>query len=160
MRLRSAVLMSSIALTALALAGCSGEPAPESTPTSTAEAAGDLCGAALPEGKSTDGLTIGGEVGAKPTLDAKVPLEIAEPSRVVVTEGDGDELAEGDWFEYSMAIFDATTGELAQAGGFDAPMVPIQASAQSGVGQLIGCATVGTRIAVTIPGSEQGAAAV
>jgi len=159
-RLRSAVLLSSVALAALALTGCSGDPAPEATPTSTAGAAGDLCGAALGEGASTDGLTVGGEVGATPTLDATLPLEIAEPSRLVVTEGDGDELAEGDWFEYSMAIFDATTGELAQAGGFGEHMVPIQASAQSGVGQLIGCATVGSRIAVTIPGSEQGAAAV
>ncbi|MER7798053.1 FKBP-type peptidyl-prolyl cis-trans isomerase [Microbacterium sp. NPDC096154] len=158
MRLRPAVLLSTLALAAVSLAGCSGEPAPESTP--SASAAGDLCGAALPDGDATDALEVTGEVGSVPEVAFEAPLEIAEPLRTVVTEGEGEPLQEGESVEYAMAIFDASNGELAQVGGFDETLLPLEASAASGVGQLLGCAPVGSRVAVTIPGSEQSAAAV
>ncbi|MBO3663276.1 FKBP-type peptidyl-prolyl cis-trans isomerase [Microbacterium sp. NEAU-LLB] len=159
MRLRPAVIMSSFALAALALAGCSGEPAPESTPTSSA-AAGDLCDVALASDDVSDAVKVEGDAGAQPTLGGEFPLEISAPARSVVSEGDGDKLEEGDWFEYDMAIFDATTGKLGAVGGFDQRLAPIQAVSTTGVGQMLGCATEGTRVAITVPGSEQSSAAV
>jgi peptidylprolyl isomerase len=158
-RLRPAVLLSTLALAAVPLAGCSGQPAPESTSASPSAAA-DLCGAALPEGDASGAVKVSGDFGAEPAVEFEAPLDIAEPQRTVVSEGDGEALNEGDWVEYGMSIFDAATGDLALVGGFDQHMVPIQAQAATGAGQLFGCAPVGSRVAVTIPGSGESPAAV
>lgn len=159
MRLRPAVFLSTLALAAVALAGCSGEPAPESTPSGSAAPA-DLCDAALPEGDAASAVKVSGEFGTAPKAEFTAPLDITEPQRTVITEGDGEPLKEGDWVEYGMSIFDAASGDLALTGGFEQHMVPIQAQAATGAGQLFGCAPVGSRVAVTIPGSQSSPAAV
>lgn len=157
MRLRPAVVLSALAMGALVLSGCSGDPEPEATPSAPAA---DVCGAALPDGDGTQGLAFGGEAGAQPQAEFETPLEITEPLRTVVTEGDGPALEDGQWVDYSMAIFDAATGELMRVGGYDSDMVPLHLSTLDGSAQMLGCAPIGSRIAITVPGSTQAPAAV
>jgi peptidylprolyl isomerase len=151
-RLRPAVLLSSLALAALALSGCSGDPAPEAT--QTAEAT-DLCGAALPSGASSEAVKVAGEEGAKPTISLDGPLEITTPERSVVSEGDGDKLELGQIIEYGLTVFDATTGDELQSIGYESAALPEPVAMDSGTAQLFGCATVGSRIVATVPGSGE-----
>lgn len=159
MRLRPAVVLSALALSALAFAGCSGEPAPEATPSASAPAEG-LCGAALPDGEETQALNIAGEPGASPKVEFEAPLDIAQPLRTVVAEGEGEPLEEGRWVEYSMTILDAATGDVTWVGGYEGRMVPTHVGAANVWGQMLGCAPVGSRVAVLVPGSAQSAAEV
>ncbi|WP_345752432.1 FKBP-type peptidyl-prolyl cis-trans isomerase [Microbacterium rhizophilus] len=163
MRLRPAALLSTLALAAVALAGCSGEPAPESSPDASASAAPtDLCGAALPSGASAEAVTVDGEPGSKPTISLDGPLEITTPERAVVVEGDGEKIELGQNIDYALAVFDAASGEELQSMGFDdAPALPEPVAMNSGTAQLFGCATIGSRIVATVPGSgEQQPAAI
>ncbi|WP_158685524.1 FKBP-type peptidyl-prolyl cis-trans isomerase [Microbacterium halophytorum] len=150
MRFRSAALMSTAVIAVLALSGCaggdeSGEP----------DAAADpLCAAAGPSGEAVESLDISGAAGDEvpDSLDIADPIDPEEFERAVVTEGDGAELAEGDFVTYALAGYDAETGEqLGKAGYEPGEMQPAQLSAQSAVGQVFGCATVGSRIATVYP---------
>ncbi|GGH46740.1 FKBP-type peptidyl-prolyl cis-trans isomerase [Microbacterium album] len=156
MRFRSAALLSTVAIATLALAGCSSVPGTEPEPTDES----GLCAAALPEGDATASLDIEGDVGDVPELQTEGPVEITEPVRTVVSEGDGARLQEGDMVEVAMAIYDAVTGELVQVGGFDEPMVPQEVSPSTGWGQLLGCVPSGSRIAAAVPGGGGAQAAV
>ena len=58
------------------------------------------------------------------------------------------------------SIFDATTGELIQSGGYDTAILPVAVTVGSGADQFFGCATEGSRIVMAVPGSDQAAASV
>ncbi|MBY0690093.1 FKBP-type peptidyl-prolyl cis-trans isomerase [Microbacterium marinilacus] len=159
MRLRPAVVLSALAVTALALAGCSGDETPESTPSASGEAT-DLCSLALPSGAAAEAVTVEGEAGETPTIALDGELDITTPERVVVSEGDGEQLELGQNVDYALTVFDATTGEQLESVGYDDPILPEPLSTDSGAGQLFGCATVGSRIVATVPGSDSAAATV
>ncbi|WP_203135796.1 FKBP-type peptidyl-prolyl cis-trans isomerase [Microbacterium sp. JZ31] len=154
MRLRSAAFLSALALSAVALAGCSGEPAPAETPTASAEAT-DVCAAALASGASSEAVTVEGEPGEKPTIALDGALEITTPERTVVDEGDGEPIALGQIIEYGLTVFDASTGEELQSVGYDTPVLPEALAMDSGTAQLFGCAPVGSRIVATVPGQGE-----
>lgn len=152
MRIRSIALMSTAAIAALALAGCSGDADPDTEGTSD----NALCAAAGESGSAVDSLDLSGEAGGDvpESLDLADPLDPADFERAVVTEGDGTQLAEGDFFSYAITAYDAETGEqVGQAGYEDGEVQPQQISASTMLGQVFGCATVGTRIATVYPAS-------
>lgn len=154
MRLRPAVFLSALALSAVALAGCSGEPTPEETPAATGEPT-DVCAAALPSGASSEAVTVEGEPGAKPTIALDGPLEISAPERTVVAEGDGEAIELGQIIEYALTVFDATTGDELQSIGYESAALPEPLAMDSGTAQLFGCAPIGSRIVATVPGSGE-----
>ena len=158
MRIRPLAALSVAAVSALLLAGCAGS-APEASPSSSASSDA-LCAAAAAGGDVVDTIDVTGEVGETPEVEFAFPLEVGEPERAVVVEGDGDPLADGDYVTYALAVYDAATGELLQEAGFgDAPIPPMPLTVGSGADSYFGCATVGSRIAMTVPGAE-GAAQV
>lgn len=160
-RFRSAALMSTAVIAALALAGCAGEdPSADDDASQGNEDA--LCAAAGSSGDDVKGLGLTGtaEDGAPESIDLADPIDPDAFEREVVTEGDGTQLAEGDFFSYAIAAYDAETGEQIDAAGYDEDdrIQPAQLSSTTQLGAIFGCATVGSRIATVYPSAtdEQG----
>lgn len=156
-RIRPLAALSVAALSAVLLAGCAGA-APESTPTPDASGSGsDLCASAAPSGEMVESITVGGEVGESATAEFETPLAVESAERAVVVEGDGAAIGDGDYVSYALAVFDATTGESLQEAGFgDAPLPAMPITVGSGADAYFGCATEGSRIAMTVPATSGG----
>ncbi|NHI16403.1 FKBP-type peptidyl-prolyl cis-trans isomerase [Microbacterium excoecariae] len=150
MRRRSLAILSTAAVAALALAGCSAET-PEEEPTT--EAAADLCDAAAPAGDAIDAVEVDGDFGSEASVTFDAPLEMDEIEAKVITEGEGDPLETGEYISYAATVFDAETGEKVGAEGYEAgSALPAAVSTDNIFGMALGCATPGTRVAFTFPG--------
>src|SRR5687767_2853209 len=78
-RTRSLAFLSVAALAAVLLAGCtSPSTESESTPSATAAASDDLCGAIVASGAASDAVTIEGDAGTESVATFESPLEVAE----------------------------------------------------------------------------------
>ena len=160
-RIRPIAALSAAALSALLLAGCSSAaPDSEPTPSGTESPAADLCASAAPSGAISDGIVVTGDAGSVATVEFESPLDITSAERTVVIEGEGDPIESDDFVHYGASIFDASTGELIESGGYDTTILPVQVSVGVGADQFFGCATEGSRIVMALPGSDQAAASV
>lgn len=156
MRFRSLATLSLAAVAALALAGCTGTATPDASPTSSTTAAADLCAAAAPSGAASEAVTVEGNEGASPTVTFESPLEVTEVERTVATEGDGEEIADGELISYALSAYDAATGEQVGTLGYaEGELLPQPITADSVLGSFFGCATIGSRVVTTLPASEQ-----
>lgn len=153
MRIRPLAALSVAALSALLLAGCSGSGDPQATPTTST--ATDLCSVAAPSGSASEAVEIEGEVGQSSTATFALPLEVPELQRTVVVEGDGDAIAEGEYVSYALSAFNAETGELLGELGYNpGEILPTAISSGNPLGQILGCATIGSRIVATFPSTD------
>ncbi|WP_127472683.1 FKBP-type peptidyl-prolyl cis-trans isomerase [Microbacterium sulfonylureivorans] len=160
MRIRPIAALSVAALSAVLLAGCAGA-APEASPSPTGTGSADLCAAAAPSGAASESIEVDGEAGEQSTATFPAPLEVEELQSTVVVEGEGDPVAAGDLVTYALSAFNAETGEeLGSFGYGDSPVLPQQISPENPLGQLLGCATPGTRVVATFPATEEAAAEV
>lgn len=147
MRTRSVAALSALALSALVLAGCSGTPSEE--PSDNA-----LCAAAVPSGAASESITVDGKVGEASKATFEMPLEIKTLERTVLFEGAGEPINGDNLVSYALSAFNAETGdELGTVGYGDGLLLPSQITADSPLGQVLGCATVGSRIIATFPSS-------
>ncbi|MET0296725.1 MAG: FKBP-type peptidyl-prolyl cis-trans isomerase [Microbacterium sp.] len=151
MRIRRLSALSAAALAVLVLAGC-GSAAPESSP--TADAGAGLCASVLPDGDVASSVEVTGEIGETPTAEFTMPLELETPERAVAVEGDGAAIAEGDYVSYARTVFDGTTGESLYSEGYDGAGVTQPAVLGGGLDQILGCATEGSRVVLTVPAAE------
>ncbi len=159
-RIRPLAVLSAAAVAAVLLAGCSGSAGPSASPSATAGAV-DLCSAAAPSGAASDAVTVEGEVGQESTATFTAPLDITELQTTVIAEGSGKPVAAGDFISYALTAFSADTGEkLGTIGYGDSPVLPAQISADNPLGQVLGCATPGTRVVATFPPSDPNAGEV
>jgi len=151
-----ALLSAAAVLSAALLTGCT-PSADESEPTPTSTAAGaDLCDAKVASGAASDAITAEGEMGTEPTATFTAPLEITEPQSTVIDEGSGDEAESGDYLQFALAAYDATSGEKVAAQGYNDDLLPQQIAPEGGVGQLLGCPKPGSRYAVAVPAATDG----
>ncbi|WP_194409934.1 FKBP-type peptidyl-prolyl cis-trans isomerase [Microbacterium cremeum] len=156
MRSRVLAALSAAAVTTVLVAGCAAT-GDETTETEVAPTV-DLCAMAAPSGTVSDGIVVDGEVGAPASVTFADPLIISATERSVVVEGDGEKLDGASLVDYAATVFDATSGELVSSQGYDgAPGLPIPAAA---IGPFVGCATVGSRLVVAVPATDQEAASV
>lgn len=150
MRLRPIAALSAAALAAVLLAGCAppeAEPQPSATET--------LCDAAVESGAASDAVTVEGDPGKESKVNFDEPLDVPELQRTVISEGSGDQAAEGDYVGYAMTAFDATTGEkLGSLGYAEGELLPQPVSTDTGLAQVFGCASVGSRIIAAYPASD------
>lgn len=161
MRIRSLSILSTVAVATLLLAGCSSSSTPDSTASPSATAAADLCSAAADSGEASDSVTIDGNFGEVSTATFALDQSFDAIQRTVVTEGDGDKIAAGDYVRYALSAFDASTGErLGDAGYVADDMLPNAVTADTALGQILGCATIGTRLAVALPATTSSSAAI
>lgn len=160
MRIRPLAALSVAALSAVLLAGCSGAT-PEASPSPTGTAAADLCAAVAPSGEASESITVDGEFGEQSTATFTSPLEVTELQSTVVVEGEGDPVASGELVTYALTAFNAETGEQLGSFGYDDnPVLPQQISPDNPLGQLLGCASPGTRVVATFPATESAGAEV
>lgn len=159
MRLRPFAALSVAAVSAVLLAGCASD-SPDADPTATDDAATSICDSAVPSGSVSEAISVEGEQGEPATATFEAPLTIASAERTVLVEGDGDAIADGDLVQYGVTIYDAATGEQATAEGYDPALLPVQVSLGSGADQFFGCATIGSRLVMALPETENSSAAV
>ena len=153
MRIRPLIALSVAALAALTLAGCSSSPS--ASPSPTTSAAADLCSAKVKAGAASDAVKVTGDVGKEATATFSKPLSVTALQSSVVTEGSGDKVKSGDIVQFALTEFNAQTGAKNGAIGQKAgTLLPQPISADSVLGQVLGCAKEGTRIVATIPGDE------
>ena len=152
MRIRRSIFaLSAAVVAAVALAGCTSSPS--ASPTATAAA--NLCDAKVASGSASDSVKVSGKVGEPAKVEFKKPITSTTLQSTVVTEGTGQKLKAGDLVQLALTEFNATTGEAAGAiGQDDASLLPQQISASSVPGQVLGCATVGTRVVAVLPGQS------
>lgn len=158
MRLRPLALLSTAAVAALMLAGCAAESAPDATETPSST---DVCDQVAAPGELTDSVKVTGEVGEPAEIDFDHGQEVTDVQRTVVTEGEGATIGEGDFVTYAMSAFDSESGDrLGDLGYTEGEMLPQNVLANQALAQVIGCATIGTRVAVALPAAETTAAQV
>jgi len=147
-----------LGLAALALTSCAGVSTPDASSSATASsstsagaAATDVCEQPAAEGDISKSITVtGDDLAAAPAIsigDAAVPTEI---QRTVAVDGSGDKLADGDYVNYAVTMFDAT-GKQTSDQGHDGTGLNEQLTSTTGIGQIFGCATVGSRIVIASP---------
>lgn len=154
MRLRPLALLSTIAVSTLLLAGCSDTAEPSPTTSGTPTGA-QLCEQVADEGAVSDSVSIEGEFGTPSTATFELNQEVQSLQRTLVSEGDGEKIGEGEYVSYGLSAFDVQTGErIGDAGYVDGEMLPQNVLANSTLAQVIGCATIGSRIAAAFPAQE------
>lgn len=157
-RTRSLLALSTLTAAALLLAGCSGT-AGETDKTADAAGSDDLCSVTVESGDASDSVTVDGKFGSASTAEFELGQKVEEAQRTVLEEGDGKTISDGDYVSYALSAFDGDSGErLGDAGYAEGELLPAQLSAAAPMGQLIGCATVGSRLSVVFPTTEEGAA--
>ncbi len=161
MRIRPIVTLSVAAVTALLLAGCSASATPSPSASPSATAAADLCSAAAPSGAASRAVKVNGAFGTDSAATFASPLNIPSIQRTVVTEGTGTPIKAGDLVSYGLSAYAADTGTKLGSVGYTAgEVLPAQVSTTSPLGQVLGCATPGTRIVAAFPASESAAGEV
>lgn len=163
MRLRPFAALSAAAVSVVLLAGCSGLGGgnTSASPSATDAAAVDLCDAQAPAGAASDAVTVSGDAGAAPTVAFTSPLDVSELQATVVSEGSGTPITAGDFVSYAMTAYDADSGEeIGQIGYEPGQLMPTQISADSPLGQVLGCGAPGERVVAAFPASESSAAQV
>ncbi len=162
MRLRPLIALSAVAVAAVLLAGCAGSGSPTATPSGTAKPATDLCKAAAKPGDASKAVKVAGDAGKEPTsVTFTAPLTIKTLQRTVVSEGSGAKLKNGQWVTMALTAFDATSGKKIGSTGYQpGTFLPSQVSAATTLGQVLGCATIGSRIVIALPPQQQQGGAV
>jgi len=158
-RFRPLIALSAAALAALTLAGCSSTTAaPSASPSATSV---DLCTSKVASGSASDAVKVSGDVGKQATVSFTKPLTVSKLQSTVVTQGTGDKLASGDLVQFALTEYNAQTGKLNGAiGQAEGSLLPQQISGDSVLGQVLGCATVGTRVVAVMPGDESSPATI
>ncbi|WOF22091.1 FKBP-type peptidyl-prolyl cis-trans isomerase [Microbacterium betulae] len=142
--------MSTVAVAALALAGCTSSGDAE-TDTEATAAPADLCDAVSPSGDAVESVTVDGEVGEPSTATFDAPLEVPELQSLQISEGEGDPIESGDYINYAMTAYDAASGEeLGQLGYDEGELLPSSVAPES-LGPYIGCASIGSRFVLGFP---------
>ncbi|TQK19157.1 peptidylprolyl isomerase [Microbacterium sp. SLBN-154] len=153
MRIRPLAALSVAAVSVLLLTSCSAG-APDATQSPSAQVA-DLCDAVAPSGDASEAVTVEGEPGAASQAVFTAPLEISELQSTVVTEGEGDAVEAGELVNIAFTAFSAETGEELGSLNYEpGQFLPQQISADNPIGQVLGCATPGTRVVATFPATE------
>ena len=161
MRLRSFAALSASALTVLALAGCGNvsdddasapdkTTAPTAAPSESATPA-PMCDAGEESGKAIDCVDVTGDFGSEATADFEAPLGIPDISSAVISKGDGDKIAAGDYVTYAATMYDAETGDKIGAEGYEPfSSLPLGIAEGSYLDAFVDV-PLGSRLAFTIP---------
>jgi FKBP-type peptidyl-prolyl cis-trans isomerase len=124
----------------VSLAGCS------------SSAPSGACVAPVKSGDASSIVTATGAFGAKTTVDFPTPLVTKDLEVSTITKGAGKTIYEGQFVDFQATVLDAKTGKAIFATSFDknnAARVKA-ASDVTGIGPILQCATVGSRLAATL----------
>ncbi len=145
-----------VAVLAVALAGCAAGSDTSSQPSPSSSAAGERECAA--PGDGTEKVDVTGEFGAVPTVVVNAPIEVEDTERRVLIEGDGETAAFGDTVRVDFTLYNGTTGEAATqtdyAEGRQAEFVLNEAAFIPGLVKTIECSTAGSRVVGVVPSAQ------
>lgn len=157
---RSALALPLALATTVALAACAGAPGTGSTadPEGTTAPAASICD--TPSGSAVESVTVSGGFGERPDVEFSAPIEIDEPQRLVLIEGES--AAEGAQVSIAYAIYDGLTGEEIEVGGWDSDLPPIAVRADpavtfDGFARTLACLGAGSRAVGVFPGNGDAA---
>lgn len=146
--------MWSLALAAglvVALSGCAADP---EEPLVLAN--GDVC---QPGGPEVESIAFTGEFGQVPSAVFSGAIEVSETQRLVLSEGSGEVVENGDTVLIDYALYSAESGELLDESGFSefsAFGFPVNSASPNfpGMSKTLTCSPVGSRVAGLLPASE------
>lgn len=164
MRLRPIALLSTLALAGVLMTACSGESAPDASPTPTADS---TCVLDKQAGPGSDAVKVDGS-----GLDAKITVpegtEFADVERTVVKEGDGEDIVPGDLISVRYQLVDATTGDVmgtSERGADGVLPVLLNPNQQSQLSDFTQssiflvateCEPIGSQVVLTLPAATLG----
>lgn len=157
LRLRPLALLSTLAVSAMLLAGCAGSSSPTPSATPTSGASGDACAQAVKPGTVSDSVKITGDFGTPSTAAFALKQDVKKLQRTVVSKGDGSMIKQGDYVSYAISAFDSVTGKkLGDLGYKPGEILPQNVLTNPTLSQVIGCVPIGTRIAAAFPAQKGG----
>ncbi|WP_460795326.1 FKBP-type peptidyl-prolyl cis-trans isomerase [Microbacterium sp. GXF0217] len=155
MRKTSAAL-ASLSLAVLALTGCTAAPTFD----------GATCDRAASTSGIDDAVTVTGDVGVAPDVELFAPLHVETTSYTDVVTGEGTALTSPQQLAVlDIALFDGTTGDQIVQTEFDGDLSRLSNIASwsqqiPGIGEVLECATPGTRMVAAIAPEDFGAEAL
>ena len=138
----------------LVVSGCSAEADP--TEDQGAQVLIDGC---APGGVGVEAVSVSGAFRSEPQVAFEAPLATAQTQRLVVIEGSGEVVEDGDQVVIDISFHNASTGENLGNSGFDA-LSPVVYSVLAedplfeGVATTLLCTTVGSRVVGLIPATQ------
>lgn len=148
MRIRSLVIVPVVALAMMGLSSCSSDASPNPSASGSAL---DLCLDVAPSTAQSDSIEVTGEFGQPASVKFEAPMTIDTAGRTVVTEGSGEKIKAGDLVSYALTAFNTENGEKLGASGYDNEALPQPITAGTPLAEILGCATVGTRVVAALP---------
>ena len=155
MRKTSAAL-ASLSLAVVALTGCTAAPTFD----------GEACDRAASTSGVDDAVTVDGDFGVAPDVELFSPLHVEKTSYTDVITGEGTPLTSPSQLTVlDIALFDGSTGEQVVQTEFDGDMTRLSNIASwtqqiPGIGEVLECATPGTRMVAAIAPADFGEAAL
>lgn len=133
---------------ALLLAACQSAPG---------ESTGELSCQPTAAGAASDAVVVRGGGDAVPSVRFDEALAPARTQRTVVQAEEGRLAEPGSLVTFAYAAFDAASGDMIDAVGYESPYAQVALNGRSlltGVEKALLCATAGSRIAAVIPPEE------
>lgn len=101
-------------------------------------------------GSGSESISASGDFGKDPSAKVPSPLHVTTPQSSTLITGDGKIVGKGGVAEVALTLFDGTTGALGAQTATN--YVPVTSkSLGAGLASSIGCAKVGSRLAVVVP---------
>lgn len=133
------------------LAACTPQ-ADETAPDDASQPTASECATS---GPSSDAVSVTGDFGSAPTVDVTDTLAPETTEVTVLSEGEGEEVAEGDVVDLSYAILNGDSGEEIESTFTGEQTVQLLVDSASpvlaGLSKAIACATEGSRVVGVIP---------
>lgn len=116
-------------------------------------------GSCQPSGSEVESIDFSGAFGEAPVVAFDAPLAVSSTQRLVLIEGDGEVVENGDDVLIDYSLYNATSGEMIEESRYDefSPTVfnlNIAAPIFAGVAMTVKCATTGSRVAGLIPAQD------
>ncbi|HET8958209.1 MAG TPA: FKBP-type peptidyl-prolyl cis-trans isomerase [Microcella sp.] len=133
------------------LAACTPQ-ADETAPDDTAQPTATECATS---GPSSEAVSVSGDFGSAPTIDVTGTLAPDTTEVTILSEGEGEEVAEGDVVDLSYAILNGDSGEEIESTFTGEQTVQLLVDSASpvlaGLSKAVACATEGSRVVGVIP---------
>ena len=112
-----------------------------------------------PSGDTVQSLLVSDDRFTSPIVESQAPLEVATTERLVVVEGDGEVVENGDRVLVSYAYYNGGSGELLGHFGYEgsdlvAFPINVNSTMLEGVSYTLLCTSVGSRVVGVIPAHQ------
>jgi FKBP-type peptidyl-prolyl cis-trans isomerase len=115
------------------------------------------CDTPAPSGGASKSVSASGDLGESPSVEFPTPLYTDGIQATALVEGDGQQVQDGQWVSMQLTLLSGADGTVVGQSSYD-PASPSEFEfgdlAIKGLQTGLECQSVGSRVAVTLPGSE------